>query len=1423
MRSTKLSTYAALLLMGCAAISTSQAAVSDSEPGGPAHQWARTPITAIGPGRAEMVLNDLWRFMPAAGAATSEPQGQWGWIRVPGTWERDGWPQTPFEGLQARGAGGSWEGVQIDEQKNGVPTMLLKNVDRTWYEREVTIPQNWASREIVLDVQRVSTDARIFIDGKEAGTVAWPGGELVITPHVKAGAKVTLRMLVVATQSAKEAVMYMDANRVDKKETRLNHRGILGDVLLTSRPRGPRLEGVFIKPSVRKQELALDVEVAGLAAPGEVKFTAILADWKTGKVEKTFTASSAVVPGKKTSLAWKWTDPRMWDFQQPNLYTLRLTAEGAGLKDGLTERFGFREFRIDGRKFLLNEKIFNMRLHGLGTGATMPEAARRALASYAATNLNTLEIWPNSDLERGVDDQRSQWATACDEAGMLLMCGVSPPDGFDALDKAPSAAQLAEWQRAMVRSWKQVRNNPSVGVILLAGNRFAHEDDLNPRRIGNRKNLTLSSAYDERVAPGRRLLDVVRQYETTRPVTSHHNGNVGDMHSANTYLDLIPLQEREQWLSAWAKEGDMPFSAIEFGAPFAADASRGRINHTSEKLTEPWLTEHLAVYQGADAYRKEDPEYRKMIQETFKGGQAYEHASPAKSKEWKPFVAHWLKSTLRAWRTWGISGGMWHWDDAYGWESSAAAREFVDMPAFAAGLRGPYVRRVAKSLLSPFEGEAKTRTVAGEAFIAGHGPVLAWLAGPGEGFTQKDHHFTVGEKIRKQSVMLNDTRVDLPYSFRWRAELNGREIAKGEGSGTAPVGTPKFDPIEFAAPEVTVKSAGLIVLETTAGTFKHEDRFSFRIYPAPKAAARPPIMIWDPRGDTARTLATFGIPAQAWTGAGSGVLVIGRNAFEAGVKPPASIEAFLEKGGRVILMGQSPEFFRTMSPYRVSRWLTRRAWPVTTQSTHPLLTGLDGEDFRDWRGSGTLIPPERDTDLRIPKAVLPQYGWHWGNQGSVSSAAMEKPHFSAWRPMLEGDFDLAFSPLMELPWGSGLLIYSGLDLESRTTPEPVARLMGERLVQYAAQARVQPRVTTHYIGDGVGEKLLRTMQVRFEKAAALPTAAALIVIGAGASVTDADLQKYLTRGGRVVFLPRADGALPLGFAGARKKYVQAGELPDWEELRGVSLSDLRLRTDTEMQLIEKGAGEVAAGGALGKVTVGNGRAILFQLSPDALNADEKTYLRFSRWRVMHALSQVLANLGAEFASDKQFFRFGPAPFAPISIASGWRAEIESQPNQGTESGWSKPEFQDSAWATVELPQTLSGLGSRFAAKGTVWLRRVVDIPADYAPRHLLLNLGLLDDSHDVWWNGVKISGAQKDRTPAGSERRYRIRAGTAKPGKNLVAVRISSQSPSAGFISRDPASMRIELTKPVQRETPYYPDYRSDFVLGDDHARYFRW
>ena len=50
------------------------------------------------------------------------------------------------------------------------------------------------------------------------------------------------------------------------------------------------------------------------------------------------------------TLSWPWANPRLWDVQQPNLYTLKLEAKGGGLDDEIAQTFGFREFWIEGRK-----------------------------------------------------------------------------------------------------------------------------------------------------------------------------------------------------------------------------------------------------------------------------------------------------------------------------------------------------------------------------------------------------------------------------------------------------------------------------------------------------------------------------------------------------------------------------------------------------------------------------------------------------------------------------------------------------------------------------------------------------------------------------------------------------------------------------------------------------------------------------------------------------------------------------------------------------------------------------------------------------------------------------------------------------------------------------------------------------------------
>ena len=122
-----------------------------------------------------------------------------------------------------------------------------------------------------------------------------------------------------------------------------------------------------------------------------------------------------------------------------------------------------------------------------------------------------------------------------------------------------------------------------------------------------------------------------------------------------------------------------------------------------------------------------------------------------------------------------------------------------------------------------------------------------------------------------------------------------------------------------------------------------------------------------------------------------------------------------------------------------------------------VIAGFDHVDFSDWAGSGSLLPP-RNSDNLAESALrrgYPTYGYRVGSRGSVSSAAWEKPHRSGWTPLLEGEFDMAYSPLLELRYGSGYLLSCSLDLEERD--EPMVDQIIRRVIETTASTAVANR------------------------------------------------------------------------------------------------------------------------------------------------------------------------------------------------------------------------------------------------------------------------------------------------------------------------------------------------------------------------------
>ncbi|MDQ3814864.1 MAG: beta-galactosidase, partial [Armatimonadota bacterium] len=1118
--------------------------------------WGQEPVTPISATRGQISLNGLWRFLPAVGPTTIQLSTQdsglstapgWGYIRVPGNWKNNG-------DIVARGQGRIWQNFNGDR------------VNQVWYERTIKIPAEWDGRAMLLDFQRVSTDAEVFVNGQSAGQIRWPGGTVDITAHVKAGQDANLRLRVIAVDDRSQVEVYMGYLQTEMKPASLDNKGIIGDVNLLSRPAGGYVYDVLMRPSTRQKKLNVDIELGGVAQAGNVELTARMLDEK-GQVEQTFTKTLPVqaTAMQKVTASWDWSNPRLWEVGQPNKYTMQLNVKSAGINDQYVQEFGFRDFWIEGRKFFLNNSEFRLRPGVVQYGV---KPSQRLEQGH-----NFAEIWPERNTRRGSRNNDDELIADAEKVGMPISGNTIFMADF--LGKGWETPEVkADYRRQMEMLVRRWRNKPSILMWGTSGNALGNSiGDSDPWTIG----LPEVNDVQEQLVRRERAKEAIsmhKEVDPTRPIFGHHSDN-GDFVTSNMYLNFIPLQEREEWLSHWATQGRVPWMAVEFGPPLYASLMRGRDGYTHQGHSEPFLSEWTAVYLGKEAYQLEPANYRtEVIRDRYKGGNVQHEYDPhirnngrdrivSESPSYTILLDLFYTNTWRSWRTMGVSGGMvpWHHDTH------------------------PALKRV-------------------------NGPSLAWIANMGGipdqsnqdalVFTAKDHSFRAGQAIAKQIVLINDHRASQDYSAQWEVTVNGKRVAGETKSGGLKTGELLFLPLNLAAPSTLTgdKAEGRITLSAKIGPDTHQDTFAFHVF-APVPPAKGTLTVFDPVGETSAMLKSLGYVIRPWQGSAppATVLVIGRKVLSQKHQIPGNLEAFVRNGGRAIVFGQDANWTKYALGLRTAPYLARRVFRI--DANHPVVQGLDDYDLQDWNGVSKLV----EAYPHYPGYQwLHAYGWHWGNRGAVSSTPIEKPHRTSWRPILETEFDLAYTPLMEMEYGRGRLTFCTLDLEDHVTQDPAARKLARQLMEYMRTAPITPKAQkVLYIGDDNGAKMLDMLGVVYAKATAIDPNAGLIIVGANPGVGDGDLHTYATNGGKLLFLQRATaGALGTQLEQA-KEFIGSLKVPVWPEARGLSASDLRWRSVGEAWLLKADNNiEVGADGQLGRQPIGKGVAIFAQLGPDSV-------------------------------------------------------------------------------------------------------------------------------------------------------------------------------------------------------------------------------
>lgn len=375
---------------------------------------------------------------------------------------------------------------------------------RARYQRQVTVPDEWAGKRIRVEFLGVSYVAHVYVNGTLVGrhVGAWTPFGFDISSLVRPGETF---LLAVDVEGGSSRPIVDSAGHPVWPVGWYGHRqqwGIGDDVYL--RAYGPAyIADAFIQTSYRTRTLTVAYTLRNADARSHT--VAVQAAAVRGAAAEVTLAGPSVMlaPGEVRSLTVQvpWADPALWAPDTPTLYVLdsRLVEDGQVL-DEENRRFGFREFWIEGRHFVLNGVRLNlwgssMTAHAQGFRQARYAQVGRATWPATIDRLKRLNI---RVLRFHQQPPESFVLDVADEKGLLVIAesAVYARSYLYGADRGTYLRNCARWIPAWV---KAERNHPSI-VLWSASNEMKH-----------RFRLLTSGEI-------RSLGDSISAYDPTRPV-----------------------------------------------------------------------------------------------------------------------------------------------------------------------------------------------------------------------------------------------------------------------------------------------------------------------------------------------------------------------------------------------------------------------------------------------------------------------------------------------------------------------------------------------------------------------------------------------------------------------------------------------------------------------------------------------------------------------------------------------------------------------------------------------------------------------------------------------------------------------------------------------------------------------------------------
>ena len=1362
--------------------------------------------------REQICLNGLWQFYPLKNGADPSlklpPKGSgWCWFKVPGAWPS--WGNQTAESAQAI--------IVSPFAREKIDTLKL---NEAWYRRIFTVPAEWKKKRIILNFTMLQTSARILVDGRRAGEVYFPGGEVDLTGKLLPGKQQELAILVTANPG-KSNVHFMAPDVIINTPAKLGFRGITGDLYLSALPSDGNIRDVRIVTSVRKKTITCDTALEHLP-PGEYLLEAEIFD-DSAKV-KAFRSEPFRITEKKTLLrkafSAVWKDPKLWDTIHPeNLYRATITLRkknGAVIDTLFPEEFGFREFWTGGRNFYLNGSVIHLRqiAHGLNTGAaniSCRENVVRVLKRVKEANFNSI-FGGDYSFRPGQVGYLDNTYRESSKMGLLSV--LTLPHAAQYNWNLDDPKENARYRRHAEHLIRRFQNLPGLVMYAMTHNATGNIADQNPLKMG----MPNCFAENPKTIQALKAEAIVRKLDPDK-VIYHHAGSPGNgIFGVNCYLNWAPVQERSDWFEHWEQNGTRPLMLSEWGLPHRASYSsfRGGASIWFQKNPQCfWVEEFNAEHLGEEAYNLTQDHLDFLELQTKNTGNKPIYFSLDNDKLLRTcgkVLEEFVSENFPTLRIRGLSS-IAPWDISWFWNKREPQWISRDNPNAFRNLKRTGIS--PDRFYTPGTRFAWTETDGtgsweptrlGKVVAAAFSDRLAKIAGKPGDFSEKGLHFLPGETVQKQLLVVNDSRETLRVLCKASVpELN----LKQEKELTIPTGKRDSMPISFRIPEkFTGKTVRLNAEFHFPDGSRTTDTMSFEIVPRIGKLTIRGVGLYDPEGSAAPLLKALGQtfrPVRTQQDlAGLSLLVIGRKGMK---EFPFKLAEMVEHGLKLLVLEQEHEDLLRMG-FRTNIQGLRKVFALSPE-------------FRTlhwWRGSSTLTGPY----LELPEheSGYPSWKfcdmyssrvWRSGNRGNVCSVLIEKAPAGNFLPLMQGGFDLQYAPLLEMKTGKGVVLFCQLDVSGRTESEPESLVLLRKALTHLELEKAHATRPVVYRGGPEGKELLKKLNIVFTETEALPSGA-LLTTGPGAKL--ADLKEQIENGLNVLAVApekeELERLLPAGTPLVSGRFFPAATpgLRKHPEFAGISQADLHWRKPIPLSFDPAGDG----GRALRIFRIGKGRLIVCLSAPWMFEEQEFQY-RSSGRRSAFLISRLLRNLGAPDASscaimfDKDYLAN-----RGIELKYGWKGVADPQ-KTGRKNGFWKPAFQvGKEWRSVQVNNTFE---SQFRDlqnyDGFFWYRLPFDLKGKVLPdQEYLLNIPAVDDESWCWLNGQFLGELSARTNPKDywyAKRTHRFPGNLLKARNNTLVILCNDLRNTGGIWGvpqiQSGNGLRLYTDTPVADDNPY--------------------